>query len=254
MRKKIFALLCLFVLFLTGCGSVSSFSVERSAPESLEAPAKPSNPSSQSSSSIPEPTLEDYDIFALLDMEPITYEEYFAKEQYIQYDNYFGTPNTEMNITDPTHRPKFDWWYRKFYLQTNRWDETEKVLYYEHDQDISAAFQFSKYLLYFHSGDTLYRIFVPDKTVEVLYEDTNEDYHFRPITNYITAIEYINPAFLEAFERYGEEVYSMPNRPAPYNIYLYDCRDKSMRLLTGYNPFTPFVSIPVEELYTIPEE
>lgn len=177
MHKRILTLVIVpMLMILTGCGTGDMSSagtvMEQSEP-SLESSAYPSyDPQSGIS-------LQEYEIIKYYDTRQanacLSYAEFFGIERY-WYEDGYGLAMLE--------------------IRGNRIDKKEpdgtKSFFYEHPDPIDLIYWDNQDVLYFLSGGTVYRLFVPDRTVEQIYCNS-EISGFFPVTNFSILYTKENP-------------------------------------------------------------
>ncbi|MBQ2792283.1 MAG: hypothetical protein IJE98_04140 [Oscillospiraceae bacterium] len=154
---KVFAFLFLFLLFI-GCADHSTLS---SSAEAI-APLPSSSTADISTTESPFLLTADMDYF-----------EYFSQERYWKDDVW----DRMFIIEDDT----------LFYLNS----EKDKTAYYQHPSAILNARLGDRYIFYFVAEGSVYRFFIPDKTVEKVFD--GPVYKILPLSNFAFLYTLQNP-------------------------------------------------------------
>lgn len=162
----VFALLC-----LGGCGEKST---SLSVPEESDVSSAVSSVHER----LPTNYYEDFRENAL------SYAEFFSTERYWTEDG-MGFKWYDF-VQD---QDQYGVFYTKNYI------DGEKEVFYRHPSPMADVFRNNEYLFYFRSDRAVYRIFVPTKQLDLVYEG-EEDFRFVPITNQTIVLIFKNPSNL----------------------------------------------------------
>ena len=208
-KKSLFCLLVGLLMLFTGCQSQK----ENVLSQESESFSGETTESSINSAEDSDTGTDEKLRHAEYGISPMKYEEYFGEERYF-------VP-VKMDIRWSMTLP---------YIEIGSAINTEVIRLYTHDTVIENCIGGDSHILFFRSGQSLYRLFLGAALAEEIFS-SEEEYWFYPITNYQTMILFCNPAFDEALSQYGDALPS--DHPNPYIPYLYDVRSRE---LTPFDP------------------